>query len=48
MKKKESKEPDLYVVNRKLTEKERRELSEFIEQVKRKKELKKKKHRKAA
>lgn len=44
----EPREIDLYVSNKKLTEKEFKELAEFIEQVKRSKELKKKKHRKAA
>lgn len=40
-------EVDLYVSNKKMTEKERKELSEFIEKVRRDKEAKKKKHRKA-
>ena len=44
----EPREIDLYVSNKKLTEKEFKELAEFIEQVKRNKEMKKKKHRKAA
>ena len=49
MKKRESKEPDLYVVNKKLTEKERKEISDFIEEYKRQQALgKKRKHRKAA
>jgi hypothetical protein len=47
MKRIKSKEPDLYVVNKKPTEKELREFSEFIKAYKRKQELKKK-HRKAA
>lgn len=47
MKRKKSTEPDLYVVNRKMTEKERKEMAEFIKEYKRKKALKKK-HRKAA
>ncbi len=48
MKKKLSKEPDLYVINEKPTEKELQELREFIEEYKKKKALKKVKHRKAA
>jgi hypothetical protein len=48
MKRRKSKEPDLFVVNKKLTEKERKEISDFIEEYKRKKALKKTKHRKAA
>ena len=48
MKRKESNEPDLFVVNKKLSEKERKEISEFIKQAKRKRELKNKKPRKAA
>jgi hypothetical protein len=47
MKRRESKEPDLYVVNKKPTEKELKELSEFIKEYKRKQELKKK-HKRAA
>jgi hypothetical protein len=48
MKKRESNEPDLYVVNRNLTKKESKEMSEFIEEYKRKKALSKKtKHKKA-
>jgi hypothetical protein len=47
MKKRESIEPDLYVVNKKLTEKERQELSAFIEAHNLKRKLKKK-HKKAA
>lgn len=44
----ESRDIDLYVSNKRMTAKERKELAEFIEQVKLSKELKKKKHRKAA
>ena len=44
MKKKLSKEPDLYVINKKPTEKELQEFREFIEEYKKKKA----KHRKAA
>jgi len=39
MKRKESKEPDLFVVNRKLTDKERKEIVDFIEEYKRNKNL---------
>jgi len=42
----ESREIDLYVSNKKMTEKERKELAEFIEQVRQKQ--KSKKLRKAA
>lgn len=42
----EPKEIDLYVSNKKLTEKELKELGEFIEQVRRKQKAKK--HKKAA
>lgn len=42
----ESREKDLYVSNKRMTEKERKELAEFIEQVRKKR--KSKKHRKAA
>jgi hypothetical protein len=46
---KEPKDVDFFVVNKKLTEKERKELSEFIENYKRKKaSSKKNKHAKAA
>jgi hypothetical protein len=49
MKRKESKEPDLFVVNRKLTDKERKEIVDFIEEYKRNKNLTtNKKRRKAA
>lgn len=49
MKRKQSTEPDLYVVNKKPTKQELKELSEFIEEYKRKKALdKKKRQRKAA
>lgn len=45
----EPREIDLYVSNRKVTEKELKELSEFIEEYKRKQALsKKRKHQKAA
>ncbi len=44
----ESRDIDLYVSNKKMTEKERKELAEFIEQVRKKNKLKKEKHRKAA
>lgn len=47
MKKRQSTEPDLFVVNKKLTEKEKKEFSDFIENYKRK-QAAKKKHRKAA
>ena len=46
MKRRESKEPDLYVVNKKPTQKELKALAEFIEQIKQQKKTKK--HRKAA
>jgi hypothetical protein len=39
---------DLYVSNKKITEREFKELAEFIEQVKRNKKLAKKRHRKVA
>ena len=42
----ESREIDLYVSNKRMTAKERKELAEFIEQVRQKQ--KNKKHRKAA
>ena len=48
MKKRQSTEPDLYVVNRKLTDKEAKEISDFIKEYKRKQALKKAKHSKAA
>lgn len=47
MKRKQSTELDLYVVNKKPTEKELKELFEFIKEYKHKQALKKK-HRKAA
>jgi hypothetical protein len=47
MKRKQSTEPDFYVVNKKPTEKELKELSEFIKEYKRKQSLKKK-HNKVA
>lgn len=46
--KRESKEVDLYVDSRKLTEKERREIADFIEAYKLKQKFKKTKQRKAA
>jgi hypothetical protein len=49
MKRKESKEPDLYVINKKPTEKELQEFSAFIKEYKRKQEVnKKRKHKTAA
>ena len=45
---KESREIDLYVSNKRMTEKEVKELSDFIEQVKKKEKIKKGKQRKAA
>ncbi|HRG00861.1 MAG TPA: hypothetical protein PKZ75_07075 [Bacteroidia bacterium] len=48
MKRKQSKEPDLYVVNRKLTVQEAKEISDFIKEHKKKKALKVAKHKKAA
>lgn len=48
MKRKQSSEPDLYVINRKLTKKEKQEMRDFIENHKKKAALKKSKHRKAA
>ena len=48
MKRKQSTEPDLYVINKKPTKKENQEFSKFIEEYKRKQALKKVKHRKAA
>ena len=48
MKKRNSTEPDLFVVNRKLSEKERKEIVDFIEAYKQKNSLKKKKLLKAA
>lgn len=46
--KKESKEVDLYVSPKKLTEKDMQELRDFIKEYKKQQSLKKKKHRKAA
>ena len=40
MKRKQSPEPDLFVVNKKLTAQESKEISEFIEQIKLKEKLK--------
>ncbi|MBK6835149.1 MAG: hypothetical protein IPG89_13100 [Bacteroidetes bacterium] len=45
---KESKEVDLYVDNKRLTKKEKDELVEFIKQVKLNEKHKEKKHKKAA
>ncbi len=47
MKRRLSTEPDLFVVPHKLTKQESKEISEFIEEYKRKQE-KKSKHKKAA
>jgi hypothetical protein len=44
----EPREIDLYVSNKKVTKKELKELSEFIEEYKRQQSLKKKKQKKAA
>ncbi|MCC7302605.1 MAG: hypothetical protein IT233_08185 [Bacteroidia bacterium] len=46
MKRKESKEPDVYVVNRKPTEKELKQLVTFVKEHKQKRKAKK--HRRAA
>lgn len=48
MKRKLSTEPDLYVVNRKLNAQEAKEISEFIQEYKKKQALKSSKQRKAA
>lgn len=48
MKRRQSTEPDLYVVNKKPTKKEIQELRDFIIDYKKKEALKKAKHRKAA
>ena len=48
MKKRQSTEPDLYVVNKKLTDKEAKEISAFIKEYKAKQSFKKSKHKKAA
>lgn len=45
MKKKLSTEPDLYVINKKPSEKERKEFSDFIKEHKRKQALKKQKQK---
>ena len=45
---KEPKDVDFFVINKKLTEKEKKEFSDFIKDYKRKQALKKKKQRKAA
>lgn len=44
----ELREIDLYVSPKKMTERERQELGEFIEQVRQKQKAKKNRHRKAA
>lgn len=46
MKRKQSNEPDLYVVNKKLTDEEVKEISDFIKSYKEKKALKKNKRAK--
>ena len=48
MKRRQSTEPDLYVISKKLTDKESKEISDFIKEYKRKQALKKVKHKKAA
>lgn len=48
MKRRKSEEPDLYVINKKLTDKDRKEISAFIKAHKEKQKLKKSKHKKAA
>ncbi len=48
MKRKQSIEPDLYVINKKPTEKEIKELSDFIKAYKLKQTLKKKKRKATA
>ncbi len=45
---KEPKDVDFFVVNKPMTDKEKKEFSDFIENYKRNKALKKTKHRKAA
>jgi hypothetical protein len=45
---KEPKDVDFFVVNKKLTKKERKEMVDFIEEYKRKQKSKKGKHKKAA
>ena len=45
---KEPKNVDFFVVNKELTDKEKKEFSEFIENYKKAKALKKNKHRKVA
>ena len=47
MKRKESNEPDLFVVNKKLTEKEAKEFSDFIEECKKKNAAAKRRRRAA-
>lgn len=48
MKRKQSTEPDLLVVHHKLSDKEAKEISDFIKEYKKKEALKKAKPRKAA
>ena len=48
MKRRQLIEPDLYVVHKKLSDKEAKEISDFIKEYKKKEALKKAKHRKAA
>ena len=48
MKRRQSTEQDLFVVNRKLTEQEAKEISDFIKEHKKKQALKNSKSRKAA
>ena len=48
MKRRESKEPDLYVINKKLSDNEKQEISAFIEAYKLKQKIKRAKHKKAA
>lgn len=47
MKRKESNEPDLFVVNKKLTKKEAKEFSDFIEECKKKNAVAKRRGRAA-
>ncbi len=48
MKRRQSSEPDLYVVHKKLTKQEAKEISEFIKEHKKKQALKNNKQKKAA
>ena len=48
MKRRQSTEPDLFVINKELTVKEKQEMRDFIEEHKKKTALKKNRHRKAA